>query len=41
MTIHIVPLGRWAFSLPTRAEYYGYRWGLYLGRWLILIGRPL
>ena len=35
--LHAVRLPSWGLSI-NRADYYGYRWGLHLGRWLIFIG---
>ena len=35
--LHAVRLPSWGLSI-NRADYYGYRWGLHLGRWLIFMG---
>ena len=37
--IHFAPLPTWGLSWPEDASYYGYRWGLHVGPWLVLIGK--
>jgi hypothetical protein len=36
--LHIVPVPRRGFSLPSRADYYGYRWAFTFARWLVFVG---
>ncbi len=35
---HFARLPGWGLSWPCDASYYGYRWGLQVGPWLVLIG---